>query len=84
MLKVMLKHRPEISPLESNEAVIEGEYVEWEPFCNKIIFNRCMNPKVGAGMIGDDNNTEYLIVSFFLSSLFPSHLSIQPYYNSRD
>ena len=36
---------------ESNEAVVEDGYNEWEPFCDEIISdNRCMNPKVGTSI----------------------------------
>ncbi len=71
---------PQMAPPESNEADVEDGYIEWEPFCEEITFdNRCMNPKVGARMIGHDNNTEYLtpFFSFKLSSLSHTHTTIE-------
>ena len=39
-------------PPETNEAVVEDQYIEWESFCDEVILgNRCMDQKVGARMM---------------------------------
>ena len=56
--------------MQSNEAVVEDGCIEWELFSDKITFdNKCMNLKVGARMIGHNNNIEY-----YLTPLFPFKL----------